>query len=174
MIPNDRKGPQMTQRYIKNDPKSPRNDSKWFQMAPKCPASVLNSNSNDLFYLILPSLPSSLGLHLLHSFNLRPNDSKWFQMIPNDSKWFQITSKWFLPCLACTCCTHSVCAHMLGLFALAQRVFTCLSLLHSFNLCSRAGASCTQSRFPFLALQVSIGIEPLASSYHYLLSVGAL
>ena len=116
-----------------------------------------------------PKLPNTISKMISNHLKMIPNDSKWFQMIPNDSKWFQITSKWFLPCLACTCCTHSVCAHMLGLFALAQRVFTCLSSLHSFNSCSRAGASCTQSRFPFLALQVSIGIEPLATSYHYLL-----
>ena len=129
MIPNDRKGPQMTQRYIKNDPKSPQNDSKWFQMAPKCPASVLNSNSNDLFYLVMPSLPSSLGLHLLHSFNLRPNDSKWFQMIQSDSKSPQNDS--FLAWLA--------------LVALIQFALTCLDFLHLLNAYSHAWAYCTHS-----------------------------
>ena len=65
MIPNDRKGPQITQHCIRSDPKSPQNDSKWFQVIP---------NDSKLFKVIpnhLKMIPSLLGLHLLHSFSLR-------------------------------------------------------------------------------------------------------
>ena len=175
MTPNDsqmsQKWPQMAPKRVQMTPKWPQMIPKWSQIAPNRPQmSPKWSRMTEKD----PKLPNTISKMIPNHLKMIPNDSKWFQMIPNDSKWFQITSKWFLPCLACTCCTHSVCAHMLGLFALAQRVFTCLSLLHSFNLCSRAGAYCPQSRFPFLALQVSIGIEPLATSYHYLLWGGAL
>ena len=174
MSPNDPEWQKRTPNYPTLYKKWSQITSKWFHMIPNDTKMPRKRFKLEFKWFILSHLAFLAFLAWVALVALVQFASKWFQVIPNDSKWFQITSKWFLPCLACTCCTHSVCAHMLGLFALAQRVFTCLSLLHSFNLCSRAGAYCTQSRFPFLALQVSIGIEPLATSYHYLLWGGAL